>query len=79
MSQSFRRVTSKKALETLISGCQNNAGMREMMLATLRIVRGQQPRFEYEGQRAVYDLTGQGLPFDRFVLEQIDRRWYIAE
>jgi hypothetical protein len=79
MSESFRRVTSKKALEMLINSCQNNAGMREMLLATLRIVRGEQPRFEYDGQRAVYDLKGQGLPFDTFTLEQVDRHWYIAE
>ena len=79
MSENFRRVTSKQALETLIHSCQSNAGMREMLLATLHIVRGEQPRFEYDGQRAVYDLKGQGLPFDTFTLEQVDRRWYIAE
>jgi hypothetical protein len=79
MSENFRRVTSKKALETLIAACQHNQGTREMLLATLRIVREKQPQFEYEGQRAVYDLSGQGLPYDRFVLEQVDRKWYIAE
>jgi hypothetical protein len=79
MSENFRRVTSKKALETLIAACQHNEGTREMLLATLRIVREKQPQFEYEGQRAVYDLSGQGLPYDRFVLELIDRKWYIAE
>jgi hypothetical protein len=79
MSENFRRVTAKKALETLIAACQNNQGTREMLLATLRIVREKQPQFEYEGQRAVYDLSGQGLPYDRFVLEQVNRKWYIAE
>jgi hypothetical protein len=79
MSENFRRVISKKALETLIAACQNNQGTREMLLATLRIVREKQPQYEYEGQRAVYDLSGQGLPYDRFVLEQVDRKWYIAE
>jgi len=79
MSENFRRVTSKKALESLINSCQNNTGTREMLLATVRIVRDRQPAFEYEGRRAVYDLRGQGLPFDRFVLEQVDKHWYIAE
>jgi len=79
MSESFRRVTSKKALEALINACQESTGTREMLLAAVRIVRARQPTFEYEGRRAVYDVRGQGLPFDRFVLEQIDRRWYIAE
>ena len=79
MSPNFRRVTGKKALEALIAACQNSLGTREVLLSALHIVRGLEPRYEYEGQRAVYDLTGQGLPFDRFVLEQIDKRWYVAE
>jgi hypothetical protein len=79
MSPNFRRVTSKKAREALISTCRNSSSNREMLLATVRIVKTLVPRFEYEGQRAVYDLSGQGLPYNRFVLEQVDKRWYIAE
>ena len=29
--------------------------------------------------RAIYDLRGQGLPFPQLLLEQVDKRWYIAE
>jgi hypothetical protein len=79
MSPNFRRVISKKALESLISSCENSIGNREMLLSTLRIVRGLEPRFEYNARRAVYDVSGQGLPFDRFALELVDRKWYIAE
>jgi len=79
MSPNFRRVTGKKALAALISTCQNSLGTREMLRATLHIVRGLEPRYEYEGQRASYDLSGQGLPFDHFVLEQVDKHWYVAE
>jgi hypothetical protein len=79
MSPNFRRVTGKKALAALIAACQNSLGTREMLQATLRIVRGLEPHYEYEGQRAVYDLTGQGLPFDHFVLEQVNKHWYVAE
>jgi hypothetical protein len=79
MSPNFRRVTGKKALAALVAACQNSLGTREMLLATLHIVRGLEPRYEYEGQRASYDLTGQGLPFDHFVLEQVDKHWYVAE
>jgi len=79
MSPNFRRVTGKKALAALVAACQNSLGTREMLLATLRIVQGLEPRYEYEGQRATYDLSGQGLPFDHFVLEQLDKRWYVAE
>jgi hypothetical protein len=42
-------------------------------------VRSLEPRYEYEGQRATYDLSGQGLPFDHFSLEQVDKHWYVAE
>jgi hypothetical protein len=79
MSPNFRKVTSKKALESLINTCKTSMGTREMLSATVRIVKDLVPRFEYEGQRAVYDVSGQGLPFDRFVLEQVEKKWYIAE
>jgi len=79
MSPNFRRVTAKKAREALIGSCKASAGSHDMLLSTIRIVKGLVPRFEYEGARAVYDLSGQGLPYDRFVLEQVDKKWYIAE
>jgi hypothetical protein len=79
LSPNFRKVTAKKAIETLVKSCANSIGMRETLLTTLRIVRNTRPRYEYAGTRAVYDLGGQGLPFDHFVLERIDDRWYIAE
>jgi len=79
MSPNFRRVTGKKALEALVTRCQNSMGTRQLLLSTLHIVRGLAPRYENESQRAVYDLAGQGLPFQTFSLEQVDKHWYIAE
>ncbi len=79
MSPNFRKVTSKKALEALINSCKTSMGTREMLVATVRIVKDLVPSFEFEGRKAVYDVSGQGLPFDRFVIEQVDRKWYIAE
>jgi hypothetical protein len=79
MSPNFRRVTSKKALEALIGSCKNSMATKEMLTSTVHIVRSLAPKFEYQGQRAVYDLAGQGLPYERFALEQVDKRWYIAE
>jgi hypothetical protein len=79
MSPNFRKVTGKKALETLVSSCKNSMGTRQLLLSTLNIVRGLQPRYENDNQRAVYDLSGQGLPFQTFTLEQVDRHWFIAE
>ena len=54
-------------------------GTRELLVATIRIVKDLVPTFELDGSKAVYDVSGQGLPFDRFVIEQVDRKWYIAE
>jgi hypothetical protein len=79
MSPNFRKVTGKKALQALISSCRNSMGTQQLLLSTLHIVRGLEPRYEATGQRAVYDLAGQGLPYQTFTLEQVDRRWYIAE
>lgn len=79
MSPNFRRVTGKKALEALVASCQNSMGTRQLLLSTLHIVRGLEPRYENESQRAVYDLSGQGLPYRTFSLEQVDKHWYVAE
>jgi hypothetical protein len=79
MSPNFRKVTGKKALQALIGRCQNSMGTRQLLLSTLHIARGLEPRYEAAGQRAVYDLAGQGLPYPTFTLEQVDHRWYIAE
>jgi len=79
LSPNFRLVTGKKALAALVAACEHSFGTREMLLSTLHIVKGLEPRYDFEGQRAIYDLSGQGLPFDHFVLEQVDKRWYVAE
>ncbi|MEZ5459682.1 MAG: hypothetical protein R3E65_10395 [Steroidobacteraceae bacterium] len=79
LSPNFRRTLSRKMLDTLIASCRNSLGARESLIAALRIVRRAAPRLEYEGTRASYDVSGQGLAYDRFVLEKIDDRWYIAE
>jgi hypothetical protein len=79
MSPGFRKTQSDKALDTLIATCQRSLGTREVLISALRIVAKSTPSFEANGTRAVYDVADQGLPFDRFMLEQIDKRWYIAE
>jgi len=50
------------------------------MITTLRVVQELTPRYDMGGTRAIYDVSGQGLPYERFVLERDkDMRWYIAE
>ena len=80
MSPNFNRATSRSAKRTLVNACTNNESTRETMITTLRIVQELQPKYDLGGARAVYDVSGQGLPYERFVLERDkDMRWYIAE
>jgi hypothetical protein len=80
MSPNFNKSTSRSAKKTLITHCTNNESTRETMITTLRIVQELQPKYDLGGSRAVFDVSGQGLPYERFVLERDkDMRWYIAE
>lgn len=79
LSPSLRRGLGPRALDTLIASCGRSVANRELLIAALRLVQRTPPVYEAGGERAVYDLTGQGLPYDRYVLERIERRWYIAE
>ena len=80
MSPNFNRATSRSARKTLITACTNNESTRETMITTLRIVQELKPKYDLGGARAVYDVSGQGLPYERFALERDkDMRWYIAE
>ncbi|HET7810368.1 MAG TPA: hypothetical protein VFL16_07305 [Steroidobacteraceae bacterium] len=79
MSPNFNRATSRSAKKTLLTACNNNENTRETLITTLRIVQELQPRYDLNGTRAIYDVSGQGLPYERFVLEREGDRWYIAE
>jgi hypothetical protein len=79
MSPNFRRMTASKAQKALVTACNSKPEIRDTLIAALRAARESKPRYEYDATRAVYDLKGNGLPFDRFVLEQVDKRWYVAE
>jgi hypothetical protein len=80
MSPNFNRATSRSAKKTLVNACTNSESTRETMITTLRIVQELQPRYDLGGARAVFDVSGQGLPYERFVLERGEnQRWYIAE
>ena len=79
MSPNFNRATSKSARKTLVNACTNSENTRETMITTLRIVQELSPRYEMNNTRAIFDVSGQGLPYERFVLERDKDRWYIAE
>jgi hypothetical protein len=80
MSPNFNKAMSKSAKKTLITACTNSENTRETMITTLRVVQELTPKYDMGGARAIYDVSGQGLPYDRFVLERDkDMHWYIAE
>ena len=80
MSPNFNKATSKSARKTLITACTNSESTRETMITTLRVVEELSPKYDMGGTRAIYDVSGQGLPYERFVLERYkDMKWYIAE
>ncbi len=80
MSPNFNKATSRSARKTLVAACTNSESTRETMITTLRIVQELTPKYDLGGSRAVYDVSGQGLPYQRFVLERDkEMRWYIAE
>ncbi len=79
MSPNFHRATSRSALKTLVNACTRSEDTRETMITTLRIVQELSPRYEMNNTRAIFDVSGQGLPYQRFVLERDKDRWYIAE
>jgi hypothetical protein len=79
MSPNWRRTTGSKAQRSLIQTCENRDTWREQMITALQLARAGTPRYEYQGTRAIYDLTNQGLPYPALVVEQVDKRWYIAE
>ncbi|HUQ11558.1 MAG TPA: hypothetical protein VM146_14690 [Steroidobacteraceae bacterium] len=80
MSPNFNKATSRSARKTLVTACTNSESTRETMITTLRVVQELSPRYDMGGSRAIYDVSGQGLPYSRFVLERDkDMRWYIAE
>lgn len=79
MSPKFRSSTSPKALQTLIAQCKRSEDTRETYVQALQIAKTLSPTYEEQGNRAVYDMNGQGLPFQRFVLEKSSGRWFVAE
>ena len=79
LSPELRRTLSGRTLDALVGSCSRSIASRELLIAALRIVRRSPPSFEAGGNRAVYDVEGQGLPYDRYVLERVDGKWYIGE
>lgn len=79
LTPELQRSLAGRTMDSLISGCRRSMASRELLIAALRIVKRTPATIDNGGNRAVYDVTGQGLPFDRYVLERVEGRWYVAE
>jgi hypothetical protein len=79
LTPELQRSLAGRTMDSLITSCRRSMASRELLIAALRIVKRTPATIENGGNRAVYDVTGQGLPFDRYVLERVEGRWYVAE
>lgn len=79
MSPGFRASTSAPAMKSLIAQCQRSEDTRETYIEALELAKRLSPTYEQSGARALYDMRGQGLPFEKFVLEKVGGQWYVAE
>jgi hypothetical protein len=79
LTPELQRGLAGRTMDSLISSCRRSMASRELLIAALRIVKRTSATIDNGGNRAVYDVTGQGLPFDRYVLERVEGRWYVAE
>jgi len=79
LTPELQRSLAGRTMDSLITSCRRSIASRELLIAALRIVKRTPAQFVNGNSRAVYDVTGQGLPYDRYVLEQVDGRWYVAE
>jgi hypothetical protein len=79
LTPELQRSLAGRNMDSLITSCRRSMASRELLIAALRIVKRTPATIENGGNRAVYDVTGQGLPFDRYVLERVEGRWYVAE
>jgi hypothetical protein len=79
MAPNFRASLAPKAFDTIVRGCENNQGTREKFRIGLELAQSRSPSIEAGGDRAVYNLSGEGLPYERLVLVRVAGRWYVAE
>jgi hypothetical protein len=79
LSPDLQRSLAGPSLQALIRSCERGLASRELLIAALRIVRRSAPQIDASGRQAVYDVSGKGLPYDRFVLLKENGQWFIAE
>lgn len=79
MEPGFSKTMTQKAFDAIVRSCELNGKTRERYRVGLELSAAREPRVENGGLKLVYDLNGEGLPYDRVTLVKIDNRWYVAE
>jgi hypothetical protein len=79
MEPGFSKTLTQKSFDAIVRGCELNEKTRERFRVGLELAAARQPSVENGGLKQVYDLKGEGLPYDKVTLVKIDNRWYVAE
>ncbi len=79
MEPGFAKTMTQKSFDAIVRGCELNERTREKFRVGLELAAAREPKVESGGSKLLYDLNGEGLPYDHVTLTRIDGRWYVAE
>jgi hypothetical protein len=79
MEPGFSKTMTQKAFDAIVRGCELNERTREKFRVGLELAAAREPKVEQGGLKLAYDLSGEGLPYDKLTLIKVDTRWYVAE
>ena len=79
MEPGFSKTMTQKSFDAIVRGCELNERTREKFRVGLELAAARDPKVETGGSKLIYDLNGEGLPYDHVTLTRIDGRWYVAE
>ncbi len=75
---SFAKSMTQKSFDAIVKQCELNERTREKFRLGLELAAARAPRVESGGTRVIYDLHGEGLPYEQLVLTRVENRWYVA-
>jgi hypothetical protein len=79
MEPGFAKTMTQKSFDAIVRGCELNERTREKFRVGLELAAAREPKVESGGSKLIYDLNGEGLPYDHVTLTRIDGRWFVAE
>ncbi len=79
MEPGFSKAMTQKSFDAIVRSCELNERTREKFRVGLELAAARNPKVEEGGSKLLYDLNGEGLPYDHVTLTRIDTRWYVAQ